>query len=44
MAQNNKKRIGQLVAQIDPSYTPRDEDEYEINIPPKKGIPAQKTI
>ena len=42
MAQNNKKRIGQLVAKIDPSYTPRDEDEYEINIPPKKGIPVKK--
>ena len=37
MAQNNKKRIGQLVAKIDPSYTPRDGDEYEINVPPKKG-------
>ena len=42
MAQDNKKRIGQLVAKIDPSYTPRDEDEYEINVPPKKGIPVKK--
>lgn len=42
MAKDQKKKIGHLLSKIEPSYIPRDEDQLEIVLPPKKGIPASK--
>ncbi|MDS9471402.1 aromatic acid/H+ symport family MFS transporter [Sporosarcina pasteurii] len=42
MAQKKEKEIGQVLARINPSYRPSDEDVYDISIPSKKGIPVTK--
>lgn len=42
MAKNNKKKIGEVLAKIDSSYSPRDEDIYDIELPAKKGIPVKR--
>ncbi|MBM4765015.1 aromatic acid/H+ symport family MFS transporter [Bacillus sp. B15-48] len=38
LARNKKKEIGQLLSKIDPSYTPDNNDHYEVVIPKKTGI------
>jgi AAHS family benzoate transporter-like MFS transporter len=42
VAKNQKKKIGQLLSKIDPTHTPRDDDEYEIVLSSGKGIPITK--
>lgn len=42
MAQKNEREIGDILARINPSYTPSDGDVYDISVPTKKGIPVTK--
>jgi MFS transporter, AAHS family, benzoate transport protein len=42
VAKNQKKKVGQLLSKLDPSYTPQDDDKYEIVIPSRTGIPVKK--
>lgn len=42
LMKNQQELIGQLLAKIDPKYTPQKSDSYEILVPKKSGIPVVK--
>lgn len=42
MAKQENKKIGEVLAKVNPSYIQKDDDVYDISVPSRKGIPVTK--